>query len=71
MKTLPVFLATLSIFIGIALLVSGSEAYGWISVSDAAEGWVHAGAVLFDLCLIAGGLTWLWKQTGFRGLNSK
>ena len=71
MKALPVFMAIVSIMVGIALLVSGSEAYGWIDVGDTVEGWVHAGAILIALCLIAGGVTWLWKQSGFRGLNSR
>lgn len=56
--------------IGIALLAAGPEAYGWVNAGAAIEGG-HAGTILIALCLIAAGLTWLWKQSGFRGLNSK
>ena len=71
MKALPVFMAIISILIGIALLIAGQQAYAWVNAGDIAEGWVHAGATLIALCLIAGGATWLWKQSGFRALNSK
>ena len=71
MKVLPVFTAIVSILIGIALLAAGPEAYGWVDAGAAFEGWIHAGIILIALCLIAAGLTWLWKQSGFRRLNSK
>lgn len=71
MKVLPVFMAIISVLVGIALLVAGREAYAWVNAGDAVEGWVRAGTTLIALCLIAGGATWLWKQSGFRGLNSK
>jgi hypothetical protein len=71
MKVLPVYTSIVSILIGIALLATGPEAYGWVNAGAAIEGWVHAGTILIALCLIAAGLTWLWKLSGFRGLNSK
>ena len=71
MRALSVFLAIASILIGVALLLAGPEAYEWVSAGSVWEGWARAGTTLLALCLIAGGVTWLWKQSGFRGLNSK
>jgi hypothetical protein len=62
MKALHVFLAIVAVMLGVTLLVGGPEDV---------FAWVHAGIVVIALLLIAGGITYLWKQSDFRGLKPK
>jgi hypothetical protein len=60
MKALDVFLAIVAIMLGVTLLVAWPE-----------DAWVHAAIVVIAVLLIAGGATYLWRQSGCRGLKPK
>jgi hypothetical protein len=62
MKTVHVFFAIAAVMLGVILLISGPE-----NVFP----WVHVAIVFIAVVLIAGGITYLWKDTGFRGLKPK
>jgi hypothetical protein len=62
MKALHAFLAIVAVMLGITLLVAGLEDV---------FAWVHAATVVIGVLLIAGGATYLWRQSGCRGLKPK
>jgi hypothetical protein len=62
MKTLPIFAAIVALMLGILLVVAGPE--------DNAIA-PHEAFVVIGILLIAGGVTYLWRKTGFRGLKPK
>lgn len=62
MRALPVFAAIVALILG--MLLMGGLADGLFFLP-------HGAFVLIGVLLIAGGITYLWKRTGFRGLKPK
>jgi hypothetical protein len=62
MKALYAFLAIVAVMLGITLLVTGLEDVFAL---------VHAATVVIAVLLIAGGVTYLWRQSGCRELKRK
>ena len=62
MKTFLVFAAIVALMLGVLLVVAGPE--------DNAIA-PHGAYVVIGILLTAGGVTYLWKLTGFRGLKLK
>jgi hypothetical protein len=62
MKTFLVFAAIVALLLGVLLVVAGPE--------DNAIA-LHGAYVVMGILLIAGGVTYLWKLAGFRGLKPR
>jgi hypothetical protein len=62
MKTVYIFLAAAAVIGGLLVLLA-LPYNGFF--------WDHAGEAIFGVLLLANGLTYFWRLSGFRGLGSK
>lgn len=62
MKAIYVFLAVAAVLAGTVLL---------LSVPYNGFFWDHAAEAFVGVLLLAGGVTYFWKLSGFRGISSK
>ncbi len=65
MRALPIFLSLAAVIGGIVIFVGLGVGY---FIGYYVATWIDA---LLGIALIAGGLTYLWKLSGFRGLSPK